>query len=613
MFQVHRHRLATGSCFLALGNSILCSNLSNYLLCSRYSSSAKSIEMEDFPPEMIRNFSIIAHIDHGKSTLADRLLEIAGTIDKGANKQFLDSLKVEQERGITVKAQTASMIYTFNKKKYLLNLIDTPGHSDFSYEVSRSLAACQGCLLLVDSTQGIQAQTIANFYLAFTQNLEIIPVLNKIDLASSSVEKVKTQIESAFELDTSNAICCSAKTGQGCSDIFNRLIEEIPSPIGDTTKPFRALLFDTWYDKYAGVICLMAIKDGFVKKGDRLTSGFTGLNYEITEVGIMFPSKTATSRLSAGQVGYVTMNLKSTRDANIGDTFYKQGYPTELFPGFAPAKAMVFAGLYPMDASKHRELSDAIDRLTLNDASVTVQKETSSSLGQGFRLGFLGTLHMDVFRQRLEEEHSTIVINTLPTVPYKAILKNGTEMIIRNPVDFPEGSAAGNVVEFQEPMIMGTFVFPDEYLGKIIELCNRHRGEQVDLNYIDDGRVLLKFKLPMAEILTNFYDSLKSSTQGYASFDYEEVGYEESDLVKVNMLLNGKPVDSLSCISHRSHSDKIAKLWVSKLKNVIDRQLVEIVIQGSAGGRVVARDVIKATRKDVTAKCYGGIAHADHR
>jgi translation factor GUF1, mitochondrial len=575
---------------------------------SRLYSSVKTVELEEFTPEMIRNFSIVAHIDHGKSTLADRMLEIAGTIEKGSkNTQFLDNLKVEQNRGITVKAQTASMIYTLNNKKYLINLIDTPGHVDFSYEVSRSLAACQGCLLLVDSTQGIQAQTIANFYLAFTQNLHIIPILNKVDLPSSSVERVKAEIENIFELDTSNAICCSAKTGQGCTDIFERLIEEIPPPEGDKTKPFRALLFDTWYDTYAGVICLMAIKDGSVRKGDRLTSGATNLSYEITEVGIMFPSKTPTTSLSAGQVGYVTMNLKTTRDANIGDTFYKQGFPTELFPGFAPAKAMVFAGLYPMDASKHRELSDAIDRLTLNDASVSVQKETSSSLGQGFRLGFLGTLHMDVFRQRLEEEHDTIVINTLPTVPYKAIFKNGNEVIIRNPIDFPEGSAAGNILEFQEPMIMGTFVFPEEYLGKIIELCNRHRGEQVDCTYIDDGRVLLKFKLPMAEILTNFYDALKSITKGYASFDHEEAGYFESDLVKVNMLLNGKPVDSLSCISHRSHADKTAKLWVSKLKNVINRQLIDIVIQGSAGGKIVARDVIKATRKDVTAKCYGGI------
>ncbi|KAJ3365522.1 hypothetical protein HDU91_002199 [Kappamyces sp. JEL0680] len=535
------------------------------------------------------------------------MLELAGTISaKGDNKQVLDSLKVERERGITVKAQTASMFYTHEGQRYLLNLIDTPGHSDFSYEVSRSLAACQGTLLLVDATQGIQAQTIANFFLAFGQDLSIFPVINKVDLPSANVERVKAQIEATFELDTRDTKCISAKTGLNVPSLFPEIITKIPPPEGDVSKPFRALLFDTWYDKYAGVICLLAVKDGSIKKGDKIVSGYTGLAYEVNDLGIMFPTKTSTPSLSAGQVGYVAMNLKTTRDANIGDTFYRMGSPTERFPGFSPAKSMVFAGLYPLDASKHAELSDALDRLTLNDASVTVHKETSTSLGQGFRLGFLGTLHMDVFRQRLEEEYSTTVINTIPTVSYTVEYEDGTSAMIRNPSDFPEGLALSKVKAFWEPMVVGTFVFPDQYLGAIIELCQTHRGEQIDCTYIDDNRVMLKYRLPMAEILTQFYDTLKSCSSGYASFDYEEAGRQESDLVKVNILLNGKPVDALSAITHRSHALKVAKSWVGKLKTVIDRQLFEITIQGAINSKVVARDVIKATRKDVTAKCYGG-------
>ncbi|KAI8893811.1 P-loop containing nucleoside triphosphate hydrolase protein [Globomyces pollinis-pini] len=576
------------------------------------SSSAKKFEdlninLADFPPERIRNFSIIAHIDHGKSTLADRLLEIAGTIKKdGTNKQVLDSLKVERERGITVKAQTASMFYTHNGEKYLLNLIDTPGHADFSYEVSRSLAACEGTLLLVDACKGIQAQTIANFYLAFGEGLTILPVINKVDLPTADPDKVCEQIETAFELDSSESAQISAKTGLGVEPLFKTIIENIPPPNGNLNAPFRALLFDTWYDKYSGVVCLIAVKDGIVKKGDRIMSNYSKLNYEISDIGIMFPQKTSTNTLSAGQVGFVTMNLKTTRDANIGDTFYHIGKPTEAFKGFHPARSMVFAGLYPMDSSKHGELSDALDRLSLNDASVSVQKETSSSLGQGFRLGFLGTLHMDVFRQRLEEEYDTTVINTMPTVPYIIKYNNGDEKSIRNPTEFPEGKDALHIKCFMEPMVNGTFVFPDQYLGKIIELCNSHRGEQLDCTYVDDNRVMMKYKLPMAEILTQFYDGLKSCSSGFASFDYEECGYEEADLVKVTILLNSKPVDALSCIAHRSHSERIAKSWVHKLKKVIERQLYDIVIQGAASGRIVAREVVKAVRKDVTSKCYGG-------
>ena len=565
----------------------------------------KNVDLVEFTPERIRTFSIVAHIDHGKSTLADRLLELTGVVSKTtSNKQVLDKLKVERERGITVKAQTASMIYNHNGTKYLLNLIDTPGHADFSYEVSRSLSACQGTLLLVDACQGIQAQTIANFDLAFNQDLKMVPVINKIDLPSANVEKVAGQILNAFELV--DPVLISAKTGMGVESILDRIIRDIPPPTGDIRMPFRCLLFDTWYDQYSGVVCLVAIKDGSIKRGDKIVSGHNNLTYEVIDLGIMHPDRVPTPSLSAGQVGYLTLNLKTIREANIGDTFYKLGHPTELFEGFVPAQSMVFSGVYPMDNSKHNDLQEAIDRLILTDASVSVQKETSSSLGQGFRLGFLGTLHMDVFRQRLEQEYNMEVINTHPTVPYRILYTNKTEKLVKNLIDFPEGTELSKVKHFMEPTVIGTFVTPDIYMGKIIELCNHHRGIQLDCNYIDENRVMIKYKIPLAEILTQFYDSLKSFTSGYASFDYEDGGYEVADLVKVNILLNNKPVDSLSCIAHRSHAEKVAKSWVNKLKKVLDRQLFEIIIQGTAGGKVIARETIKQQRKDVTAKCYGG-------
>lgn len=507
------------------------------------------------------------------------MLEITGTIKPGQNNQILDKLKVEQERGITVKAQTCSMIYNHEGTKYLLNLIDTPGHVDFSYEVSRSLAACQGCLLLIDACQGIQAQTIANFYLAFGEGLKILPVINKIDLPSANPDKVISQISKTFELDTGDVSLISAKSGLGVEKLFKYIVTSIPAPIDGKKKDFRALLFDTWYficankryDKYVGVVCLIAVRDGSVKKGDKIVSAHTNQNYEVNSCGIMFPEMTPVESLSSGQVGYITMNMKTTKDAHIGDTFNHIGKRTEVFEGFHQAQSMVFAGLYPVDSNDFVMLSDSIDRLTLNDSSVTVQKETSSSLGQGFRLGFLGTLHMDVFRQRLEEEHGASVINTAPTVPYLIRYKDGTEVKIRSQNDFPESSEFMNVDAFLEPVVRGTLVFPHEYLGKIIQLCNHHRGEQLDISYMDDERVMMKYKLPQSEILTQFYDSLKSASSGYATFDYEEYGYEEADLVKINVLLNSKPVDALSCIVHRNQALSTAKLWVHKLKNVIDR------------------------------------------
>ncbi|KAI8924937.1 P-loop containing nucleoside triphosphate hydrolase protein [Entophlyctis helioformis] len=580
-------------------------------VAQRFSSSSSRTKdlppLADFPPERIRNFSIIAHIDHGKSTLADRLLELAGTISKSdGNKQVLDKLKVERDRGITIKAQTASMFVTHKGEQYLLNLIDTPGHVDFSYEVSRSLAACQGTLLLVDACQGIQAQTIANFYLAFGEGLSIIPVLNKVDLPAADPVRIAEQIETAFEIDTSQTRHISAKTGLGVQPLFGDIIDLIPPPEGDAKKPFRALLFDTWYDQYVGVVCLIAVRDGRLNKGDRIVSAHTNRTHEITDLGIMYPDPKSTGSLSAGQVGYVTMNMKTVRDAHIGDTFYLEGKPTEMFKGFQPAQSMVFAGMYPMDTNDYAKLSESLDRLTINDSSVTVTKETSMALGQGFRLGFLGTLHMDVFRQRLEEEHEATVINTAPTVPYIIKYHNGTEVRIRNPADFPDPDEHARIAAFMEPMVIGTLVFPGEYLGRMMELCGNHRGEQVEYSYMDDKRVMMKYRLPMAEVLSQFYDQLKSLSSGYATFDWEEVGYEAADLVKVNILLNGKPVDALATIVHRTKSEQTAKTWTKRIKEVMEKQLFEIVIQGTVNGKVVARESLSAVRKDVTAKCYGG-------
>ncbi|ORZ13723.1 P-loop containing nucleoside triphosphate hydrolase protein [Absidia repens] len=569
---------------------------------------SKVIDLPSFPAENIRNFSIIAHIDHGKSTLADRLLELTNTISqRGSNKQVLDKLKVERERGITVKAQTVSMFYNYKGKEYLLNLIDTPGHVDFSYEVSRSLAACQGTLLLVDAAQGIQAQTVANFYLAFGEGLHIIPVLNKIDLPGSDPERVVKQIESAFELDTSSILKISAKSGINIDTILPSVIENIPSPQGSIQKPFRALLFDSWYDKYVGVVCMLGVVDGVLRKGDKVFSAHSDTKYEITEVGIMHPEQVPTGYLHAGQVGYVVCGMKSASEAYIGDTFHHLNSKVELLPGFQPAQSMVFAGIFPVDTNDFRKLDDNIKKLTLNDASVTVHKETSNALGQGWRLGFLGTLHMDVFRQRLENEYDANIIVTQPTVPYRVVYKDKTTHIIRNPTEFPDSDErAFKVLRLEEPMVLATMIFPEEYMGKMIELCGGRRGEQKDYVYVDDKRVMMKYVLPLAEVVQDFYDELKSRSSGYATFDYEEHGYEESDLVKMSVLLNSKPVDALSVILHRSQVDQVGRDWVKRLKNVIQRQLFDVVIQTALGHKIVARETISALRKNVTAKCYGG-------
>ncbi|KAI8799843.1 P-loop containing nucleoside triphosphate hydrolase protein [Cladochytrium replicatum] len=577
------------------------------------------MDLSEFPPEKIRNFSIIAHIDHGKSTLADRMLEYTGTIRKqSSNKQVLDKLKVERERGITVKAQTASMIHTYNGEKYLLNLIDTPGHVDFSYEVSRSLAACQGTILLVDATQGIQAQTVANFYLAFSEGLTVLPVINKIDLPSADPDKVSRQIQSTFELgDEGSTMAISAKSGINIDKLLDTIVEKIPPPpfdaLGSPDDPLRFLLFDSWYDRFVGVVCLVAVVDGKLSKGDKVESAHYNSTFDVADVGLMYPDPTPSRALLPGQVGYAILGMKTCSDAHIGDTFFRasssrNASTTErkVFPGFKPAKSMVFSGVFPIDSADYDRLSDAIDRLTLNDRSVSVSKETSAVLGQGFRLGFLGTLHMDVFRQRLEEEWGAVVINTAPTVPYIVRYQDGTEHQIRNPTEFPDVEDLSKVKALLEPMVLGTLVFPLSYMGTLVDLCVSHRGQQVDYTQIDESRAMMRFKLPMSEILVDFYDQLKSRTAGYASFDYEEAGYEASDLVKINVILNGKVVDALSSIVYRGHSERIAKDWVKRLKDVLDRQLFEIAIQASVNGRIVSRETIKALRKDVTAKCYGG-------
>lgn len=567
-------------------------------------SSIPGFDLQTFKPDQIRNFSIIAHIDHGKSTLADRLLEITGTISsRQKNEQVLDKLQVERERGITVKAQTASILYEYKGKIYLLNLIDTPGHVDFSYEVSRSLYACQGALLLVDAAQGVQAQTMANFYLAFEQNLDIIPLINKIDMANADPERIAGEMNKAFDIDRDDVLLISGKTGIGLDQLFPAIIERIRPPKGNESGPFKGLLFDSWYDEYRGVICLVEVIDGCLRKGDRIESGNTGETYEVLDIGLMHPEPMIMNALYTGQVGYLIAGMKTVREARVGDTLFHVGKPVELLPGFKPAKSMVFAGIYPVEASEFDQVRDAIEKLTLNDPSVHVEKESSVALGLGFRCGFLGLLHMDVFKQRLEQEYDVAIIATSPTVLYRVKLTNGEEMVIENPSKFPEEVKIDSVLE---PMINATIITPKDYLGSILKLCQDRRGEQKEMTYLDENRLILRYKLPLNEVVTDFYDKLKSLSAGYASFDYEEAGYEEADLVKMNVLLNGKPVDALSVIVHRDKAFYVGRQLTQKLKEVIHRQMFEVAIQAAIGAKVIARETVSALRKNVIAKCYGG-------
>lgn len=561
-------------------------------------------DLDKFTPNKIRNFSVIAHIDHGKSTLSDRLLEITGTLsDRERQEQFLDKLQVERERGITVKAQTASMFYDLDGQTYLLNLIDTPGHVDFNYEVSRSLYACQGALLLVDACQGVQAQTMANFYLAFEQNLMIIPIINKIDMANARPEKIAEELETLFDFRQDEIVLASAKTGIGITDILEAVIKHIPAPKSDAKAPLKALLFDSWYDDYKGVICLIALHDGILKKGEQVTLAQTGLSYEILEIGLMYPGETPTGELYAGQVGYIITGMKTVKEARVGETIYHTKHPVTPLPGFKPAKAMVFSGIYPVETSEFDLLRDAIEKLTLNDASVSVEKKTSVALGLGFHCGFLGLLHMEVFKQRLEQEYDVNIIVTAPSVLFKILLKNGETIDIENPAEFPDPSAIETAFE---PMINSTIITPSKYLGNIISLCEEKRGTQQELSYLDEERIVLKYRLPLNEVATDFYDQLKSFSSGYASFDYELSTYEPSDLVKMDILLNGKPVDALSTIVHEDSAYHVGRELAERLKKEIPRQLFEVSIQAAIGSRILAKERVAPLRKNVTAKCYGG-------
>ncbi|KHJ35788.1 putative gtp-binding protein [Erysiphe necator] len=565
--------------------------------------------IQAIPIERFRNFCIVAHVDHGKSTLSDRLLELTGTIEVGGNKQILDKLDVERERGITVKAQTCSMLYNYQGKDYLLHLVDTPGHVDFRAEVSRSYASCGGALLLVDASQGVQAQTVANFYLAFAQGLQLIPVINKIDLASADAPRALEQMNQTFELKPENAVLVSAKTGLNVEAILPSVINQIPHPLGDHKKPLRLLLVDSWYDTYKGVVLLVRVFDGTVKAGDHVRSFATGIKYIVGEVGIMYPNQTPQIQLRAGQVGYIFFNpgMKKSQEALSGDTFTTVGCENVVkpYPGFEEPKSMVFVSAFPIDQSDHSHLEDSINQIVLNDRSVTLQKESSEALGAGWRLGFLGTLHCSVFEDRLRQEHGASLIITPPSVPYKVIWKSGREDIFQTPSQFPDiETRKQEIEELQEPYINATITLPKEYLGKVIELCEVNRGEQKDINFFTSAQVILKYDLPLAQLVDDFFGKLKGATKGYASLDYEEAGFRRSSVVKMQLLVNKEPVDAIARIVHLSQAERLGRELVNKFKQHVERQMFEIVIQAAVGRRIVARETIRPFRKDVLAKLH---------
>lgn len=565
--------------------------------------------IRDIPIERFRNFCIVAHVDHGKSTLSDRLLELTGTIKAGENKQVLDKLDVERERGITVKAQTCSMIYNYEGEDYLLHLVDTPGHVDFRAEVSRSYASCGGALLMVDASQGVQAQTVANFYLAFSQGLSLVPVVNKVDLPSADPQRALEQLKTTFELDPDNAVLVSAKTGLNVEAVLPKVIEQIPAPVGDHTKPLRLLLVDSWYDNYKGVVLLVRIFDGKIKAGDHVVSFATGNKYIVGEVGIMYPDQTPQSSLRAGQVGYIYFNpgMKRSQDAKIGDTFTTVGSEgvVEPYPGFEEPKSMVFVAAFPVNQDDHGHLEDSINQIVLNDRSVTLQKESSEALGAGWRLGFLGTLHCSVFEDRLRQEHGASIIITPPTVPFKIIWSDGREEVIQNPAKFPDQEHGyTRVAEIQEPYVAVTITTPEEYLGKVIELCEANRGEQESITFFTATQVILKYDVPLSQLVDDFFGKLKGATKGYASLDYEDAGFRRSNIVKLQLLVNKEPVDAVSRIVHHSQVDRVGRQWVKKFKEHVDRQMYEVIIQAMAGRRIVARETIKPFRKDVLQKLH---------
>ncbi|MBL8707979.1 MAG: elongation factor 4, partial [Rhodospirillaceae bacterium] len=553
----------------------------------------------------IRNFSIVAHIDHGKSTLADRLIQACGGLsEREMTEQVLDSMDIEKERGITIKAQTVRLSYKAdNGETYQLNLMDTPGHVDFAYEVSRCLAACEGSLLVVDASQGVEAQTLANVYQAIDHGHEIVPVLNKIDLPAAEPDRIRQQIEDVIGIDASEAVEISAKTGLNIKGVLEAIVTRLPPPKGDRDKPLKAMLIDSWYDPYLGVVILLRVIDGVVKVKTQARMMAANAVYEIDRVGCFTPKQTMTGELGPGEVGFITAGIKAVADCRIGDTITDDKKPcAEALTGFKPSVPVVFCGLFPIDAADFETLRDSMGRLRLNDASFQYEMETSAALGFGFRCGFLGLLHLEIIQERLEREFNLDLITTAPSVVYKIHMQNGDLIELHNPADFPD---VVKIEKIEEPWIKATIMVPDEYLGAILKLCQERRGLQIDLTYAG-SRAMVVYRLPLNEVVFDFYDRLKSISRGYASFDYQLDGYEESDLVKLNILVNNDPVDALSCIVHKSQAESRGRVLCEKLKDLIPRQLFKIAIQAAIGAKVIARETVSALRKDVTAKCYGG-------
>ncbi|MBS7228530.1 MAG: translation elongation factor 4 [Eubacteriales bacterium] len=559
-----------------------------------------------FSRELIRNFCIIAHIDHGKSTLADRMMELTDTVSmRDMENQLLDTMDIERERGITIKATAVRMFYDHSDgKRYMFNLIDTPGHVDFTYEVSRSLAACEGAVLVVDATQGIEAQTLANVYLALDNDLEIMPVINKIDLPSAQPEHVIKEIEDVIGLEAEDAPLISAKTGQNVKEVLEKIVELIPPPTGKDDAPLKALIFDSIYDNYKGALSYVRIVDGSVRPGMRIRSMATGKVFDVTEVGVFTPSLKSTSELTAGEVGYIAASIKTVADTKVGDTLTDDTNPTaEALPGYKHVQPMVFCGIYPADGADYDSLRDALEKLALNDASLSFELETSQALGFGFRCGFLGLLHMEIIQERLEREFNLDLVTTSPSVVYKVKQIGGEECMIDNPSNMPP---AASIEYMEEPMVEAHIMTPSDFVGAIMELCQEKRGVFVDMHYIEENRVTIKYNLPLNEIIYDFFDQLKSRSRGYASFDYELKGYQRSELVKLDFLLNGDMCDALSTIVHKDRAYTKGRAVAEKLKEVIPRQQFEIPIQAAIGGKIIARETVKAVRKDVLAKCYGG-------
>ena len=554
----------------------------------------------------IRNFSIVAHIDHGKSTLADRLIQETGTVkERDMQAQMLDSMDIERERGITIKANTVRIDYTaLNGESYVLNLIDTPGHVDFAYEVSRSMRAVEGSLLVVDSSQGVEAQTLANVYHALDADHEIVPILNKIDLPASDCFRVAEQIEDVIGIDSTEAIQVSAKTGQGIVETLEAIVHKLPAPQGDINAPLKAMLVDSWYDSYLGVIVLVRIIDGKLKKGERVKFMSNSSTHHVDRIGVFRPQMEMIDELGPGEIGFLTASIKQVRDTRVGDTICHDKQTVDVLPGFKPAQPVVFCGLFPVDAAQFEDLRDSIDKLALNDASFSYEMETSAALGFGFRCGFLGLLHLEVIRDRIEREYAIDLITTAPSVIYDIHMRDGRVEQLHNPADMPDLTLVDHL---EEPRIKATILVPDDYLGDVLKLCQDRRGVQLDLTYAG-ARAMVVYDLPLNEVVFDFYDRLKSVTKGYASFDYQMIGYQQDNLVKMSILVNDEPVDALSTMVHRDRADSRGRAMVEKLKDLIPRHMFKIPIQAAIGGKVIARETLSAMRKDVTAKCYGGDA-----